>query len=282
MLKVLNWNGFGFMVSFLLALVSVVLLDPYQVTIAFIVLGQGHFLLTYLYQWKAGKVGITYLSLYALALCALWAGFAFIPDPLSWSYLIAGTIFSIHFFVDEMHINKMALSLEQKLVGFAFVLMYSGLLFDALYAFEAPLLLSALAFVACLPLAIEKIRARSISGAEMFFFGSILVLAALLYSQISIHITLALGFIILFHYVRWYLFYFFRFIEEEGRSRFRRYLIDVGVTNALVIALFVGYFYLPQLAFLRFLFRPEYFFAWTILHVVFSIRISKRAPRPQS
>lgn len=278
---VLNWNGFGFMVSFLVALISVALLDPYQVTIAFIVLGQGHFLLTYLYQWKAGKIGVIYLFLYAFALLVLWAGFALIPDPLSWSYLIAGTIFSIHFFVDEMHINKMTLSLEQKLVGFAFVLMYSGLLFDALYAFEAPLLLSALAFVACLPLAIEKILTRRISGAEMFFFGSVLVLAALLYSQISIHITLALGFIILFHYVRWYLFYFFRFIEEEGRPRFGRYLIDVGITNVLVVALFVAYFYLPQLSFLRFLFKPEYFFAWTILHVLFSIRIPKRITQPR-
>lgn len=272
-----GWNAFGFMTSFLTALVAVTVLSPYEVTLAFVVLGQGHFLLTYLYQWRAGKIGITYLSLYVLALIALYLGFAYIPDPLSWSYLIAGTIFSIHFFVDEMFINKFTLSLEQKLMGFGFFTVYAGLLVDAVYSFEAPLLISAIALVACMPLAVQRIRERSIGAIEMFFLGTTLVLAGILYSRASIHASSILGFTVLFHYVRWYLFYFFRFKDEEGRPRFSRYVTDVIAVNAIVGVLFVGYMYRDELNVLQYLFKPEYFFAWTILHVLFSIRIPKRS-----
>ena len=282
LLTAAQWNIFGFMVSFLVAIGVVALLSSNAVLYTFVVLGQAHFVITYLYQAKAGKIGWKYIALYILAAGLLVYSLATLSQPQLWTLMIAGSIFAVHFFVDEMFINGVKLTNESRLLGGAFIFLYAALLLRAAYGVDQPLGIGALAFAACTPLLYKKMRSRTVSTPEMFFLCCVVILLFILFVPVAISVTSALGFIILLHYMRWYLYYFFRFGTAPDTSRFRRYIVDVLFINAVVLTCFLAYLYVPQFSVLVFVFGPAYFYGWTILHVLFSIRISQKRPTPST
>lgn len=267
------WNAFGFMSSLLLALCCALFLRTENMTYAFVVLGQAHFLLAYLYQWRAGKIGLAYALWYAAAFGALVFAFVTIPDPGVWSLALAGTIFAIHFFVDEMHINGIPLTGETRLLGFAFIFLYGMLLLRSAYDIDEPILVGGIALAACIPLIYSRLESRSIRAAEMFFLSAIGILLLIIYVPWSILLTTTLGFIVLFHVFRWYFFYFFKLNENPDKTKLRRYLIDVAVVNGLTFALFALYLLYPAFRMLEYAFLPTYYYLWAMLHVAFSARL---------
>lgn len=263
----------GFLISILSAIGAVALLGPAGIISTFIVMGQGHFLLAYLYQWRAGKIGWRYGALYAIVFSGLLIAYQFIPEPKLWTFLIAGSIFAIHFFVDEYFLAKIALSLERILLGVVFVGLYGALLLRALYFFEIPYVLATVAILLLIPLGAQALRERALSVVDLAFMLASGVLVVLLVNPQVLSLHAALGSIILAHYMRWYLHFYARLKTNSDQSRLKKYLVDVAVVNALVITLF-GVYVMFQDSFLRFAFEPTFFFIWTILHVLFSIRLS--------
>lgn len=263
----------GFLISILSAIGAVALLTPAGIMSTFIVLGQGHFLLAYLYQWRAGKIGWRYGALYATAFSALLIAYQFIPEPKLWTFLIAGSIFSVHFFVDEYFLAKIAWSIERILLGIVFVGLYGVLLLRALYFVEIADAAPVIALLLLVPLVAQSIRERSLQLVDAVFMLAAAVLVVLLVQPYVISLHAALGCTILAHYVRWYLHFYGRFKTNPDQSRLKKYLIDVAIVNALVIAFF-GVYGMFEDSFLRYAFEPTFFFIWTILHVLFSIRLS--------
>jgi hypothetical protein len=80
------------------------------------------------------------------------------------------------------------------------------------------------------------------------------------------------GFIILFHYTRWYLYYFDKFKKMPDKKFLEEYLEIVFWINLLVVILFVLYSLSPKAGFLALLFNPLFFYGWTCLHIFMSIR----------
>jgi hypothetical protein len=273
--KILSGNAFGFMCSFILALIAVVVLSAKNVFQFFIVLGQGHFLLAYVYQWRAGKIGSRYLSAYLSILAILIYATTIFREPQLWTFVVAGTIFAIHFFVDEVFINSLIITTQRYILGAAFVVMYGALLLRSAYEVDLPLTIGVVAGMCTIPMIVRSAASKKIEAIDMFFITSIGVLALMAFIPWAISLEAALGFIILFHYIRWYIHYLFRFQSSEDRTRFTTYIRDVLVVNLVIVGLFFSYRIYADMPVLEYLFEPTYFYIWTILHVLFSIRIPK-------
>jgi len=271
------WNPISFMASFLVVLFYIIFASDREIVALFVVLGQAHFLLTYLYQARAGKIGWKYLVLYALALSSLFVIASGSNDPRSWTFVLAGSVFAVHFFVDEMMMHELPLTRERKLLGAAFIFLYSALLFRGAYDVSFPLVSCAIAVGLVAPITLQRLRERSIRVPDMFFLGSIFVLLFVFLVPWSVSLASALGFIILFHYARWYLFMFFRFLMEDGRPRLYGYVRDVVAVNAVAMAGY-GLYRVGGITMLRYVFDPTYFYIWTIMHVLFSVRLPKKIP----
>lgn len=261
-----NANAIGFAGSFVLALTAVLILSRHQIVDAFIVFGQGHFLLAYLYQWRAGKVGHTYLTLYATASFVLILGLACLPDIYEWSLIVAGTIFAAHFFFDEYFIHQISTEWKRQSLGVVFIALFCSVLVQSAFGISFA--------TAAIVLAIAAITLFVMGNREtvdIFFLGCTALLAAMLVIPWILSIEVMLGFIVLFHYARWYTHFYFRL--RTHAERFREYVRDVVVINGFIVALFAVFVASSRSTILVYMFAPTYFYAWTILHVLFSVRV---------
>lgn len=265
-------DRYAFLLSLVAAFAVVGTLSPAAIMSTFIVMGQGHFLLAYLYQWRAGKIGWRYGALYAAAFTLLLIAYQYIPEPKLWTFFVAGSIFAIHFFVDEYFLAKITLTLERILLGSTFIGLYSMLLLRALYFVTIPGVLVVIAGILLIPLIVQIVRTRVLPFTDGIFILGSFVLLLLLVQPHVISLHAALGFIIFAHYFRWYLHFYMRLKASPDQARFKKYLVDVAVVNALVVILF-GIFVMYPGSILQFAFAPTFFFMWTILHVLFSIRV---------
>lgn len=267
-----RWNAFGFITSFVIALLLVFLRTSQDTITLFTVMGQGHFLLAYLYQWRAGKIGATYISIYAFVLGALLLGLVYVPFPYLWTFVFAGSVFSIHFVMDELFISGLVPSLERVLLCAAFAVSYSILLVRSAYGVTIP---GVAIFVALLlvPRVLQAIREKNIAAPEMFCLSGIVILMCLWFVPKAITLAAVLGFIIFLHYTRWYFYYFFKLRERGDMARMKKYVWDVVGINALVFTGLFAFWSYPMFSFLGYLFLPTYFYIWTIMHVVSSVRV---------
>lgn len=243
----------------------------------FIVLGQGHFALSYLYQYRAGKVGTRYLVSY-IGLSILLLAFiltATAQQAHTWTLLLASVVFGLHFFFDELFMHDDTYTVEQKLFGAGFGIQYVLVastsvfgLWESIWSTALPFLIVSWALV--IPLVITSVRNRRYGVGEIFLLALLAFFSVALFIPIHLSILQILAFTILFHYVRWYLFYAEKLRKAQSPERMRRYIIDSLIVNAVIIVAYMLYrfgFADP----LVIVFSETFFYFWTILHVVFSL-----------
>lgn len=267
-----RWNAFGFVTSFVLSLLLVFLRTPQDTILLFTVMGQGHFFLAYLYQWRAGKIDAKYVSIFAIALGALFLGLIYVPFPYLWTFVFAGSVFSIHFVVDELFISGLEPTRERVLLCIAFAISYSILLLRSAYGLTIPGV-AVIVLLLVAPRIIQAIREKNISAPEMFCVSGIAILMCLWFVPKAITLAAVLGFIIFLHYIRWYFYYYFKLRERGDMARMRKYLRDVVLVNAIVFFGLALYWSSPLFSVFGYLFLPTYFYIWTIMHVITSARI---------
>jgi hypothetical protein len=237
--------------------------------LAFVMLGQGHFLMTYLYQWKAGKIGTRYMIAYAVALTVLAVLAAYFL-PLPFLLLITGSVFALHFFYDEARLHARDNGISLGLVWYPAFLFFLVLV-KILYTVD---LLPAIV-IGTLLFVLQSARSQTVPASHastamyMHIFSAILLF--LLIFPIAIPATAVLGAIILYHYMSWYVHYFFR-LRDGGRP-LRPYIKNGILVNALVISSFAAFLVLApgyaKNAF-SFFFAEQYFYMWTLLHIFFA------------
>lgn len=257
--------------------------------LAFIMLGQGHFLMTYLYQWKAGKMTLRYLALYALALGGLaWLASFVLPLPVL--LLITGSVFALHFFYDEARLYARDNGVSLGLVWYP-ALLFLLTLVKILYAFDVlpAIVIATLLLILQYARSEGKENPHPSTGKYMSVFSTVLL--TLLLAPVSISATAVLGAIILYHYMSWYVHYFFRL--KDNHRPLRPYLGNGVLVNALVIGGFALYLLSasgPVQDGLGFVFAERYFYMWTLLHIFFASNefigamksqvLGRFAPRP--
>lgn len=237
--------------------------------LAFIMLGQGHFLMTYLYQGKAGKMTVRYLVAYALSLAAL-AYLATFVLPLPVLLLVTGSIFALHFFYDEARLYARDNAVSLGLVWYPALLFLLALV-KLLYAFDVlpVVVIGTLLLIFQYARSEGKENPHPSTGRYMSVLSGVLL--ALLLTPISISATAVLGAIILYHYMSWYVHYFFRL--KDNRRPLRPYLGNGILVNALVIGGFALYLLSSGGALhtaLDAVFAERYFYMWTLLHIFFA------------
>lgn len=268
-------------VSLGLAAALVAGLDWRSVIVCFIVLGQGHFLLAYLYQARAGKIRGLYLLNYAcwaaLILAVYWS------HPFAAGLTAVATIyFAWHMAVDEYYLLETPLNLRSSplhlgrlLEMVPLVLVYAAAVCDAMLAhgswrqFPELLgpslvvsLLAMLAYAALVGLSGYRPDRRSWA---ILVPGFLLDLSAKLGWLQLVPPPKLSGYIILFHYFSWYLHYY----TSLSGPRRRTYLRDVVAVNALVLALYLTYAKTgPGWLF----FQEQNFYLWTMMHLISSTR----------
>jgi hypothetical protein len=232
------------------------------VTILFLIVGQAHFFMAFLYQYKAGKVNRRYLLIaFVLALAAIsyfvYIG-AYIPV-----FLISGIAFGLHFAVDEFYLHKQRIGPDSYATILSFALLYGALLFQVLGPSYEFLSVGAGIFMAAHML-VRYVLRQKLSPAERYlvFVGGLLFLLAFvfhLWAQV-------LAVIILLHCSNWIIGY-----GEKVHSKpviRAAYWRDTGITLAMSTALY-GIFVLGATP-LAYLFLPTYWYVWALAHFVLS------------
>lgn len=299
-------------ISMALTALALVLLTPLEIQEAIIVFGQGHFLACYYYQYKYGQITKGYLLKYLLGLVLVFGGYILYPN-LYLLVTAASVYFVVHLSADERFLWKDRPSLQRGLAALPFIAIYTGMIVDSIFIghvkivtgyippqnYEVPILgvwitsycLIAAGVALLGYLAYIRFRPSRIEAHDFYFLIAAGVLA-LLYAtgHVPNHYYL-MGAVILFHYSSWYLHYYVRWKDDKPRRN--RYILNMIAINAIVFAVYAFYRFMPNALdvsyipaqifpfknqthgnVLAYLFSPGYFYLWTFMHYISTLRTS--------
>lgn len=247
---------------------------PAWIIIAFILIGHAHFLMTYLYQYRAGRMNRTYLSVLGLTIVAIGAHLFYVGNHLQ-IFFFTSLLFSTHFALDEFHLRGEELTPYRIVTVAAYVVLSLSFLFKLAFR-NIPVFTEFPAYAGAAMLGVILLRLatgmRSIAKTEIYLW----VMSALVFILCSYFnlIESMLGIVVVIHSLNWYL----RFGRKYHRlPAERRYWMEVTATFAVFAILYIGYTSLSIYT-LRFLFEPVYYYCWAIGHLVLTSRLIRRTP----
>ncbi len=270
-----SYSGAYFLIAILVAFSCVWLLSDNQILVTFILLGQAHFLLTYVYAGKYKKINTAYIKKF-IALLLLLGGICFFivenPSFLKVMILIASILFTFHYFNDEFKIIGLE-KLENKLLGVLAVVLVASSVFLVKLSISdvgSVLWLIIVSLILTLLFIYQAYKEGVILKHRMFFVFFVLniIVPICLLFQKNVTIYQVLGFIIVFHYIRWYLYYFDKFKDKD----LDYYVNAVIGANLIVLIAFILYVSVPGFGILYLFYSPLFFYAWSIVHILLSLR----------
>ena len=232
----------------------------------FIVFGQGHFLMTYLYQNRGNKITTQYLMSYGIVAAAIF--FWLIPIlPYDMLLVITASIFAIHFVFDEARLLEQDPNRVNILLLLPPILSFVGMLILSRYGMDWMPVIIAGSFI--------------LIGFMWFFCSSRMLwqpyvgytnlitffLWSLYAADVVIPTAILFGSIIVYHYATWYVHFYFKL--HANLKRQGTFIAEAVVLNVLLIVLYFLYAS-GEVAALRFVFEPAYFYGWTLLHILFA------------
>jgi hypothetical protein len=245
-------------------------LTPEWLFVAVIVLGQGHFLLAYVYQGEAGKLGArTGTILLGMLLFFLWCAYVL---PYSLATFLAAVFFLIHFSLDETRLFNNKHSLYTLLEAAPFVILYAALYADAAFlthTFFWALIVSAL-IVGAYALLSRSQRRRPNETSYAFFSWTLLALVAYVIDQAT-HPGAFVWFllIVVVHISIWYGVYWYKLAQRPAaRSTYMTRAVLINLLLGLLAFLWLSH----GLPILDLLFAPILFNVWASLHIFASLR----------
>jgi len=187
-------------------------------------------------------------------------------------------IFVLHYFYDELKIFNFSdknfksiavLSVFASFLSFFFVKVL-GISVSAIW----PLVFISLAMFFYLQFLLYKtsFSLKVKDNLAMYIFTSLNVLVPIVLMFTNVHMLKITAFIIIFHYIRWYLYYYERFSTMVDKKELNFYLDVVLWLHILIVSLFVVYTIDTKNGFLYILFNPIFFYTWTLIHIFLSIR----------
>ena len=248
------------------ALLFLFMLGPYEALVTFIVLGQGHFLLAYLYKWRAGRIkpsGLTWYLLLAVVIFSL--PLFFTPETI---FLLAAVLFSVHFFFDEARI----LEGEDQKVSLLAMLPPIGLFLSLVAYKELDIDLVPAAIIGSVITLLGLLNSKDSTAAanpNVWYVNVFAVFFAFLYLlDVPLSGETIFGAIIVMHIVTWYIYYYHKTYSRLDVNS--RYITDVLLINVAILILFFGYVNSESFNLLAYFFEPVYYYCWAMLHIVSS------------
>jgi hypothetical protein len=248
----------------LIAALAVFALPFIYVMYAYILVGQAHFFMAFLYQYRGGKMTRTYLFV-ALALAAAAMLYLASGIGITALFIVAGTIFSAHFALDEFTLHGEPLSPSRIVTIAGFAALHSSLIITVAFPSLAYLwfVVGGVFVVYIMLRTLFGKSAPSRAEYYLWFIAAILFFFATVIGMPS-HI---LGIIVLLHFVNWYVGYGDRLKQVPDAAR--RYWKEVAVTLAISSSLLLLYLVF-SVSFLAIFFDLTYFYLWTAAHIVLS------------
>lgn len=272
-------NAHMLWVTLALTAFFVSLLSETAALTAVVVFGQAHFFISYFYTHKGGKMTPKYLKRLAIAILTVFAFAAYIythPQYFNlWIYLTM-MAFVAHYFFDEYKLQELDTLNYRYVAILSMLLMYGYVFGEKLFDLDVRPLV-ALVFIGTSVMALcfwYVHQKRTADLTRMVIFLSIhicFLTTAILSSEINeYHIS---AFIVLHHYVRWYVYYFNMFTKHD-QAALDKYIDVILIFHLFVFVLYYQYTLNPHVGFVQFLFNPVFFYAWTLVHIYMSVRPS--------
>lgn len=241
--------------------------NPEFALACFIVLGQGHFLMAYLYQYKAGKASLQKGIIYVLLFLFI---FSYVIPELGFDLflMVVAGAFAVHFFFDEARL----LEKENHKVSFTIllppiILFLATLASDLLQVDYLPS--AALLSGGCFLISLIKDKRRLFQSQHFWYVNSASAIFILLYLlPISVPAEFIFGAIILWHVATWYVHFYNKLSPNE--SRLRTYVTEVVLLNIALILLYAMYSGGTWVDVLYIFYDPIYYYGWALLHIIFS------------
>lgn len=271
-------NGFsaGPLRDYLVPLGAVVgvLLLPFQAIVwTYIILGQAHFLMAYLYQYRGKKMRRSYLVVATLLFIGAGWYFFFSGLGITALALAVSALFAAHFALDEFTLHGETLTKEALVTSVGFTLLFFSFVLVVVFpqfSFAPHLALTSIGATVVLRFLVSQ---KELTKAEryLWFVGTLLaVLALVLHLPASV-----LGIIILLHVFNWYVGFGVRLRTNVERAR--TYFKEVAITLGVCV-LGGGLFAFTGAPVLGFFFGLASYYAWAIAHIVLSL-VSSAVPR---
>lgn len=271
------FNNFWFekFICYGLATALILPLSNANSIVAYILMGQAHFFLCYLYQAKAGKIKLWHLPIYIGVLA-----FVFIAGKLYFYELMILTLtfFIIHNFFDERHLINRPISAFYALIISAFCILIVGQLLQYFYPSLTLPLLQITGSIIFSSVIIYLFNFRNKLYLESrkhdFFVFSILILLFVLeLTGNSLHIIKTFAIIIIAHGSTWYYKLGIRFAKNSPK-KFKTYLRDCVLLNLAVISTYYIFKNSENLQWLFALFyTPHAYYSWAMMHFITTIRV---------
>lgn len=242
-----------------------------------VVLGQGHFLLTYRFHARSGRINSRYIGVLIAAVGLSSALYGLVEDRT----LIAGIVvcyFALHFVLDELFLMGHKAGPATVALGCPVLMLIVGEFacrywhaMDAAAWTGIALWLWMLAIVVYLAVLVRVPALR-----RPAFYFLVLTMVCGMIIHLNRNQPLALGalsnFVVILHVVNWYI----RFLPGGPASRplTPHFWTEVCVINVLLLALVMSYHLLSWQGWplADALFSIEYFYFWTLIHFAVTFR----------
>ncbi len=250
------------------ALASVFLFPAEWLVIAFLILGQAHFAMAMLYQYRGGRVDRRYLLtlgfLVVVAVIYFMNGGGFYPI-----FFVAVLMFGAHFSYDEFHLQRDEIKVPQAITLALFVVLF--------VLMNAYVLVPALAGVAIAAALVfpSYMGARLIgkhwpnrTEAYIWFVGLILMFLTFV---LAVEPVILLAVVSILHILNWYIDYGKRLADKGDDARLRTYWLEVIGVILIITVLYVAY-RVFNIEILQYLFIVMYYYVWAIIHFTVSFK----------
>ena len=245
---------------------SIVALTTFeQFKAIFVVLGYGHFVVSSYFHYRAGKVSRRYLARYCLAAIAIFGAYAVYPN-----HNTLGTVtaigFAIHAISDELFLLQSPPAVHRTLTAISIFAIFGFSRGFYPYDIYALIVAGALLFFGQV---VRLLSRHPLTGVDVYIFTIVAALLAATWLQIDSWDLF--GIAVIYHYFSWYISAFCRY--RTNASKLAHYLVAVVVCNAAILGLLFLYLNVGQAhSVLAYLFRRNYFYLWTCLHIVATFR----------
>lgn len=278
-----------------LACAALAFMPPLAVLKVAVILGHAHILTAWLYWYLAGKTRGTFPLRFALALLLVFGSYLVHPW-FSLLILVAPMFFLFHFVFDEIHLLRVPINLRSSpvtpgrfLEALMFVGLYAGLILDAVPGHlirngyyltppvESPHLPRFLPLLLCSAagyLVLVLLGRHRPDWGSAYFLGGSAGLGWLIWRNSHFNYVGLLTFLILVHVLNWYVHYFLS-LASNSQARGLYLVRVIGLILLSVMAFSLGQFNLagPASPALRFLYQETFYDLWTMLHLIFSLRL---------
>lgn len=246
----------------------ILLLVPYNVGIAYLILGHAHFMMTSLYQYKAGRITPFKFIVYLVAFCFVFTVAHAFPNAFT---LFAAGFLIVHICSGEIRHLKKKYSMPYALVTFALMTLLCSWLAVELWGvgisvFNLTIILNLIVFVAAYSL-FKKVPFRQI---DPFFYTLLCVYMFFLmleYLGFRPDSYESFGFLVIAHYFTTY-FNVTKSFHSKSSQKAKVFILESVGMNLLFLSGFilVVYYIGTNNLFYDAVYHPISFYVWTVMH----------------